>query len=139
MTTTALIASIIVTGAATAYFAVRSRDFRKFLAGAFFVSSGVQFYFYLAGVSIPLLGTDFVQTPESQRRPRQRPLCSLCDHVLLLLPPPAWRTRRISRLSLPGPRRSSLCFPRSGFGYSLRSPEGDPLPPAGNSVRFVIT
>jgi hypothetical protein len=64
MTTTALIASIIVTGAATAYFAVRSRDFRKFLAGAFFVSSGVQFYLYVAGVSIPLVGTAFIQTPE---------------------------------------------------------------------------
>ena len=64
MTVTTLIAVIVVTGGATIYFAVRSRDFRKFLAGAFFVSSGMQFYFYLAGVSIPLLGTDFVQTPE---------------------------------------------------------------------------
>jgi hypothetical protein len=31
--------------------------------GAFFVSSGIQFYLYLADVSVPLLGTDFVQTP----------------------------------------------------------------------------
>jgi hypothetical protein len=47
----------------TIYFAVRSREFRKFLAGAFFMTSGILFYLYLAGVSLPLLGTDFVQTP----------------------------------------------------------------------------
>ena len=41
----------------------RYRDVRKFLAGAFFVSSGILFYLYLADVSVPLLGTDFVQTP----------------------------------------------------------------------------
>jgi hypothetical protein len=64
VTAATLTAGIIVTGGATIYFAVRSREFRKFLAGAFFVSAGVQFYLYLAGVSIPLLGTDFVQTPE---------------------------------------------------------------------------
>jgi uncharacterized protein (DUF486 family) len=46
------------------YFAWRSREFRKFLAGAFFVSSGIQFYLYLARVSMPLLGTSAVQTPE---------------------------------------------------------------------------
>jgi hypothetical protein len=64
MTAATLIAAIIVTGGATLYFAIRSREFRKFLAGAFFVSPGVQFYLYLTGVSIPLLGTDFVQTPQ---------------------------------------------------------------------------
>ncbi|MBR0844794.1 hypothetical protein JQ607_31735 [Bradyrhizobium liaoningense] len=45
------------------YFAWRSRDFRKFLAGAFFVSSGILFYLYLADVSVPLLGTELVETP----------------------------------------------------------------------------
>ena len=49
-----LIAAIVVGGLPTLYFAVRSREFRKFLAGAFFVSAGMQFYFYLANVSIPL-------------------------------------------------------------------------------------
>jgi hypothetical protein len=34
------------------------------LAGAFFVSGGMQFYFYLANVSVPLVGTSIVQTPE---------------------------------------------------------------------------
>ncbi|MDF0580562.1 hypothetical protein [Bradyrhizobium yuanmingense] len=46
------------------YFAWRSREFRKFLAGAFFVSSGVLFYLYLSDVSVPLLGTDFTETPQ---------------------------------------------------------------------------
>ena len=36
----------------------------KFLAGAFFVSSGILFYLYLADVSVPLLGTSFVETPK---------------------------------------------------------------------------
>jgi hypothetical protein len=58
-----LIVALLVGGPPTLYFAVRSRDFRKFLAGAFFVSAGMQFYFYLANVSIPLIGTSRVQTP----------------------------------------------------------------------------
>lgn len=62
-----LITAIVVWGALTIYFAYRSRGFRKFLAGAFFVSAGIQFYLYLAGVSVPLLGTSFVQTPELSR------------------------------------------------------------------------
>jgi hypothetical protein len=37
-----------------------SREFRKFLAGAFFVSAGIQFYLYLAKVSVPLLGIQFI-------------------------------------------------------------------------------
>jgi hypothetical protein len=54
----------IVAAVASLYFAWRSRDFRKFLAGAFFVNSGVLFYLYLAGVSVPILGTNVVETPE---------------------------------------------------------------------------
>ena len=34
------------------------------MAGAFFVSGGIQLYLSLAGVSVPLIGTSFVQTPE---------------------------------------------------------------------------
>jgi hypothetical protein len=49
---------------ASLYFAWRSRDFRKFLTGAFFVSSGVLFYLYLADISVPVLGTSIVQTPD---------------------------------------------------------------------------
>jgi hypothetical protein len=40
------------------------QDVCKFLAGAFFVSAGILFYLYLVHVSVPLLGTSFVQTPE---------------------------------------------------------------------------
>ena len=58
-----LVAAAVVWGIVTLYFAARSREFRKFLAGAFFVSGGMQFYFYIASVSIPVAGTDIVQTP----------------------------------------------------------------------------
>ncbi|NVO13510.1 MAG: hypothetical protein HXX10_05675 [Rhodoplanes sp.] len=40
------------------------RDICKFLAVAFFVSTGVLFYLYLADVSVPLLGTTFIETPD---------------------------------------------------------------------------
>lgn len=59
-----LAAAIILLGLPTIYIAVRFRDYRKFLAGAFFVSSGMQFYFYLAKIPIPILGTNAVQSPE---------------------------------------------------------------------------
>jgi len=61
---TAIFKALVVFGAPTLYFAWRSREFRKFLAGAFFVSAGIQLYLYLANVSVPLLGTRIVQTPE---------------------------------------------------------------------------
>jgi multisubunit Na+/H+ antiporter MnhC subunit len=53
----------LVAIAATIYFVIRSREFVKFLAGAFFVSAGVQLYLWWAGVAVPLVGTDFIQTP----------------------------------------------------------------------------
>jgi hypothetical protein len=59
----AILIALIVLGLPTLYFASRSREFRKFLAGAFFVSAGIQFYFYLGDISVPLLGTDIVFTP----------------------------------------------------------------------------
>jgi len=59
-----LIAALVVLGLPTLYFALRSREFRKFLSGAFFVSGGMQFYFYLANLSVPLVGTNIVQAPE---------------------------------------------------------------------------
>jgi len=64
MTIALYIAAAVVTAVGSLYFAWRSRDFRKFLAGAFFVSSGILFYLYLADVSVPVLGTGFVDTPE---------------------------------------------------------------------------
>jgi len=58
------VAAGVIMAVGSLYFAWRYRDYRKFLAGAFFVSSGILFYLYLADVSVPLLGTDFVETPE---------------------------------------------------------------------------
>ena len=60
----ALLIALVVLGLPTLYFAWHSREFRKFLAGAFFVSGGILFYLYLAKVSVPLLGTNLVFTPE---------------------------------------------------------------------------
>ena len=59
-----LVAAIVVIGLPTLYIAVRYREYRKFLAGAFFVSSGMQFYFYFAKISIPLMWTNAVQSPQ---------------------------------------------------------------------------
>ena len=59
-----LLTAAVVWGLATIYLAYRFREFRKFLAGAFFVSWGIQLYLYFAKVSVPLLGTNFVFTPE---------------------------------------------------------------------------
>jgi uncharacterized protein (DUF486 family) len=59
-----LIAALVLFGTPALYFALKSREFRKFLSGAFFVSAGLQFYFYINDVSMPLIGTDIVQTPE---------------------------------------------------------------------------
>jgi hypothetical protein len=58
------IAAAVIMVVGSLYFAWRNTDFRKFLAGAFFVSSGIMFYLYLADVSVPLLGTSFVETPQ---------------------------------------------------------------------------
>jgi hypothetical protein len=58
------IAALVVFGGPTVFFALRSREFREFLAGAFFVSAGVQLYLYAADVSVPLVGASYVQTPE---------------------------------------------------------------------------
>jgi hypothetical protein len=59
-----LAAAIIVIGLPTLYVAICYREYRKFLAGAFFVSSGMQLYFYVAKVPIPLVWTGAVQSPE---------------------------------------------------------------------------
>jgi hypothetical protein len=58
------IAASVIMAVGSLYWAWRNRDFRKFLAGAFFVSSGILFYLYVADVSVPLLGTGFVETPK---------------------------------------------------------------------------
>ena len=60
----AILIALIVLGPPTLYCAWRYREYGKFLAGAFFVSAGIQFYLYLAKVSVPLLGTNLILTPE---------------------------------------------------------------------------
>jgi len=62
-----LIIAVVLLILVTFYFARKSMGFRKFLAGAFFVSGGIQLYLSFAKVSIPLLGTPYVQTPELGR------------------------------------------------------------------------
>jgi len=53
---------------ATLYVAIKYREVRKFLAGAFFVSSGTCWYLWMTGVSLPIVlpytGTVSVETPE---------------------------------------------------------------------------
>ena len=56
------IAAAVIMAAGSLYLTWRSVDFRKFLAGAFLVSSGILFYLYLAAVSVTLLGTNVVFT-----------------------------------------------------------------------------
>ncbi len=57
------VAAAVILAAGSLYLAWRYRDFCKFLAGGMFVSSGILLYLYLAGVSVPLMGTSFVHTP----------------------------------------------------------------------------
>ena len=64
MTKASYMASAFVMAGGSLYFASRNQDFPKFLAGAFFASSGTLFYLYLADVSVPLLGTNFLETPK---------------------------------------------------------------------------
>jgi hypothetical protein len=73
MIITLYIAAAVIMAVGSLYFAWRNRDFRKFLSGAFFVSSGILFYLFLADVSVPLLGTSFVETPQISGGPLHRP------------------------------------------------------------------
>ena len=60
-----LLAIILVVWALISlYLAWRFRPVRQFLAGAFFESWGIQLYLYYAKVSVPLLGTNIVFTPQ---------------------------------------------------------------------------
>ena len=63
-----LVVFIVLYALATLYVAIKYREVRKFLAGAFFVSSGTCWYLWLTGVSLPIVlpygGTVSVETPE---------------------------------------------------------------------------
>lgn len=58
-----LIGVVVVVTMSTLYLAYRSWVFSVFLAGAFLVSSGIQFYLAWTNVSVPIVGTTYVQTP----------------------------------------------------------------------------
>ena len=63
-----LVVFIVLYALATLYVAINYREVRKFLAGAFFVSSGACWYLWMTGVSFPIVlpyaGTVSVETPE---------------------------------------------------------------------------
>jgi hypothetical protein len=63
-----LVVFIVLYALATLYVAIRYREVRKFLAGSFFVSSGMCWYLWMTGVSLPIVmpyaGTVSVETPE---------------------------------------------------------------------------
>ena len=40
------------------------KEFFKVFSGAFFVNAGILFYLYLIDTPVPMLGTDFVISPE---------------------------------------------------------------------------
>ena len=63
-----LVVFIVLSALAALYLAIKYRDVRKFLAGAFFVSAGTCWYLWVTGVSLPIVmpyvGTVSVETPE---------------------------------------------------------------------------
>lgn len=63
-----LIVFLVLYALATLYAAIKFREVRKFLAGAFFVSTGTLWYLWLTGISIPVVipyaGTIAVETPD---------------------------------------------------------------------------
>ena len=79
-----LVIFIVLYALAALYVAIKFREVRKFLAGAFFVSSGILWYLWLTGTSIPLVmpyaGTISIETPDisGQRAIVHFILFSLC-------------------------------------------------------------
>jgi hypothetical protein len=63
-----LVIFIVVYALAALYIAIKYREVRKFLAGAFFVSSGILWYLWITDISIPLvmpyIGIVSVETPD---------------------------------------------------------------------------
>ena len=61
-----LVVFIILYAVAALYVAIKYREVRKFLAGAFFVSSGILCYLWVTGTSLPIVlpyaGTVAVET-----------------------------------------------------------------------------
>ena len=63
-----LVVFIILYALAALYVAIKFKEVRKFLAGAFFVSSGILWYLWITGTSLPIVlpyaGTISVGTPD---------------------------------------------------------------------------
>jgi protein-S-isoprenylcysteine O-methyltransferase Ste14 len=63
-----LVVFIILYALAALYVAIKFKEVRKFLAGAFFVSSGILWYLWITGTSLPIVlpytGTISVETPD---------------------------------------------------------------------------
>jgi protein-S-isoprenylcysteine O-methyltransferase Ste14 len=63
-----LVVFIIFYALAALYVVIKSKEVRKFLAGAFFVSSGILWYLWITGTSLPIVlpyaGTISVGTPD---------------------------------------------------------------------------
>jgi hypothetical protein len=81
-----LVVFIVLYALATLYVAIKYQEVRKFLAGAFFVSSGPCWYPWVIGMSLPIvlpyIGTVSVETPEisGQRAIVHFILFLLCFH-----------------------------------------------------------
>jgi hypothetical protein len=69
---------IIAYAIAALYVAIKYREVRKFLAGAFFVSSGILWYLWVTDISLPIVlpyaRTISVEAPQHQRATRHRSL-----------------------------------------------------------------
>jgi hypothetical protein len=63
-----LVIFIVLYALVILYAAIKYRELRKFLSGAFFVSSGILWYPWVTGITIPVVlpyvGTIAVETPE---------------------------------------------------------------------------
>jgi hypothetical protein len=84
---------------ASLYLAWWYTDARKFLAGAFFMSSVILFYHWLADVRVPLLGTDAVLSPEINglRAGVQFILFLVCGYYGFIHKPTGRRPARVAR------------------------------------------
>ncbi len=80
-------------------------DVRKFLAGAFFMSSVILFYHWLADVRVPLLGTDAVLSPDINgiRAGVQFILFLVCGYYGFIHKPAGRRPARVVRAAVVRP------------------------------------
>src|SRR6516162_1012965 len=123
-----LVVFIVLYALATLYVAIKYREVRKFLAGAFFVSSGTCWYLWMTGVSFPIVlpyaGTISVETPEisGQRAIVHFILFLLCFYFgFISKPKQKIYSRRAFGLNIDAPcghsKAPTLAPPPSGWGF----------------------